>query len=65
MARRRRRSRSDLKFERDAPVLTALVLDLGDTHQADFGGARDMGAAAGLEIDLIGALPYPLDTEVV
>ena len=36
------------EFDRHAPVLSALFLDLGDRQLPDLGSARDMGAAAGL-----------------
>ena len=36
---------------KDESVLPALVLDLRHHHRADLGGAADMGAAAGLEVD--------------
>lgn len=40
------------EFDRHAPVLSALFLDLGDRQLPDLGCARDMGAAARLQIDL-------------
>jgi hypothetical protein len=41
--------------DRDAAVLAALLFDLADLDRADLGGAGDMGAAAGLQVDLVGA----------
>ena len=43
----------------DPPVLPALLLDLAEPKPADLAGARHMGAAAGLKIDLSLALPDP------
>ena len=47
------------EFDRHAPVLSALFLDLGDRQLPDLGCARDMGAAARLQIDLPCAVTDP------
>ena len=41
------------KGQADPAVLAALLLDLADLDPTDFCGAGDMGAAAGLQVDLV------------
>ena len=52
--------RSSGKGQRHAAVLFTFVLDLGDLDLADLAGGAHMGAAAGLQIDLV--LPAPMRT---
>jgi len=46
------------KFQADTAVLAAFVFDPAQCHPPDFAGARNMGAATGLQINLALALPY-------
>ena len=45
--------------DRHAAVLATLLFDAANLHPADLGRAGHMSAAAGLQIDLRRALPYP------
>ena len=45
------RSRRVSEGERDAPVVPALALDLADDDRPDLSCPRDVGAAAGLQVD--------------
>src|SRR6185312_10336323 len=52
---RLRDSRGSGEEQMDAAVLGAFFLDLAELQRADFGGVGDVGAAAGLEVDLADA----------
>ena len=47
---------SVLQVQAHPAVLAALLLDLAKAHPADLTRPGDMGAAAGLQVDLVGAL---------